>query len=178
MHVRVHNVFHAYLLNKYVYDTKYVVDWSLLQVEHEGEFSPEPTHIVDKREVQLSKCTVVQLKVQWKHFEADEDTWENEATMRKAYPALFHDAIMSPQNTKDGVFLSGEGCNIPNFGPNTYRNVPIDYDDYLDVLFLYLVEYPTTYEHDGFFLYIGHKLIINDICKFLFVLGMDPEEHD
>ena len=29
-HVRVHNVFHASLLNKYVYDTKHVVDWSLL----------------------------------------------------------------------------------------------------------------------------------------------------
>ena len=24
-HVRVHNVFHAYLLNKYLYDTKHVV---------------------------------------------------------------------------------------------------------------------------------------------------------
>ena len=151
MHVRVHNVFHAYLLNKYVYDTKYVVDWSLLQVEHEGDFSPEPTHIVDKREVQPRKCTVLQLKVQWKHFEVDEATWENEATMRKDYPALFHDAIMSPQNTKDGVFLSREGCNIPNFGPNTYRHVPIDYD----VLFLYQVEDPTAYEHDDSFYILG-----------------------
>ena len=65
-------------------------------MEHEGEFSPEPTHIVDKREVQPRKCTMLQLKVQWKHFEVDEATWENEATMRKDYPALFHDAIMSP----------------------------------------------------------------------------------
>ena len=53
MHVRVHNVFHACLLKKYVYDTKHVVDWSLLQEELEGEFSFEPTHILDKREVQL-----------------------------------------------------------------------------------------------------------------------------
>ena len=37
-HVRVYNVFHASLLNKYVYDTKHVVDWCLLQVEPEGEF--------------------------------------------------------------------------------------------------------------------------------------------
>ena len=55
-----------------------------------GEFSPEPLHILHKREVQLRKCTVVQLKVQWKHFEVDE------ATLRKAYPALFHDIIQSP----------------------------------------------------------------------------------
>ena len=25
--------------------------------------------------------------------------------------------------------------NIPNFRPNTYMHVPIDYDDYLDVYF-------------------------------------------
>ena len=81
-HVRVHNFFHASLLNKYVYDTKHVIDWSLLQVEPEGEFSPEPLHILDKREVQLWKPTILQLKVQWKHFEVDETTWENEATMR------------------------------------------------------------------------------------------------
>ena len=48
-YVRVHIVFHAYLLNKYV--TKHVVDWSLLHVEPEGEFSPQPIHILDEREV-------------------------------------------------------------------------------------------------------------------------------
>ena len=59
-HVRFHNVFHAYLLKKYVYDTKHVIDWSLLQVEPEGEFSPEPLYTLDKREVQLWKRIVVQ----------------------------------------------------------------------------------------------------------------------
>ena len=58
-HIRVHNVFHASLLNKYVYDTKHVADWSLLQVEPEGEFSPKPIHILNKREVQLQKHTIV-----------------------------------------------------------------------------------------------------------------------
>jgi len=64
-------------------------------VEPEGEFSPKPLHILDKREVQLRKCTVVQLKVQWKNFEVGDATWENEATTRKAYPTLFHDIIHS-----------------------------------------------------------------------------------
>ena len=48
-HVRVHNVFNASLLKKYVYDTKHIIDWSLLQVEPEGKFSPKPLHILDKR---------------------------------------------------------------------------------------------------------------------------------
>ena len=74
VHIRVHNVFHAYLLKKYVYDTKHVIYWSLLQVELEGEFSPETLHKLDKREVRLQKRTVVQLKVKWTHFEVDEAT--------------------------------------------------------------------------------------------------------
>ena len=63
MHVRVHNVFHPSLLKKYVYDTKHFIDCSLLQVELEGEFSPKPLHILNKREVHIRKCTLVQLKV-------------------------------------------------------------------------------------------------------------------
>ena len=50
-HITVHDVFHASLLMKYVFDTKHVVDWSLLQVEPEGEFASDPIHILDKREV-------------------------------------------------------------------------------------------------------------------------------
>ena len=65
-------------------------------MELEGEFIPKPFHILHKREVQLRKQTIVQLKVQWKHFGADEATWENEATMREAYPALFHDFLPNP----------------------------------------------------------------------------------
>ena len=94
-HIRVHNVFHANFLKKYVYDTKHLLDWSLLQVEPKTKFSPEPIHILDKREVQLRKRTIVQLKVQWKHFDANEVTWENEATMRKDYPTLFYDVLPS-----------------------------------------------------------------------------------
>ena len=78
---------------------------------------------------------MVQLKVQWNHFEDDEGTWDNEATMRKDYLTLFHDIIWSLQNTRDSVVLSREGCNIPNFETNPYMHVPVNYDDYVDVLF-------------------------------------------
>ena len=50
-YVKVHNVFHAYLLKKYVYHTKHVIDSSLLQVEPEGVFMPDPLMIFDKRVV-------------------------------------------------------------------------------------------------------------------------------
>ena len=67
-------------------------------------------------------------------------------------------------------------CSISNFGPNTYRHVPIDYDDYLDVLFLYWVEDPTAYESDDLFYIFGvSQFLMIYICFFL--LGMDHEAH-
>ena len=56
----------------------------------------------------------------------------------------------------------------------------IDYDDFLDVLFLYWVEGPTAYEHDDLFYILGvsQLLIYIYIYICLFVLGMDPEAHD
>lgn len=38
--IKVYNVFHVSLLKKYVYDTKHVIDWNVIQVEPKGEFQP------------------------------------------------------------------------------------------------------------------------------------------
>ena len=55
--------------------------------------------------------------------------------------------------------------------------MPINYYDYLDVLFLYWVEDPTAYEHDDLFYILGvSQLLMIYIC--LYVLGMDPKAHD
>ena len=58
--------------------------------------------------------------------------------------------------------------------------MPIDYDGYLDVLFLYWVEDAIAYEHDDLFyiLDVSQLLMIYIyiyIC--LFVLGVDPKAH-
>jgi hypothetical protein len=36
--MRVHNVFHVSLLKKYVPDPNHIIDWFVIQVEHEGDF--------------------------------------------------------------------------------------------------------------------------------------------
>ena len=74
--------------------------------------------------------------------------------MIKAYLALFHDVILSPYNTKDGVVLSGEGCNIPNFRLNTYRHDPIDYGV---ILMFYILgrRHPNAHEHDYLIYILG-----------------------
>jgi hypothetical protein len=47
--VKEHNVFHVSLLKKYVHDSNHIIDWSVIQVELEGEFLPEPQCILDRK---------------------------------------------------------------------------------------------------------------------------------
>jgi len=44
--VKVHDVFHVSSLKKYVKDVDHVIDWSVFQVEPEGEFQPKPQFIL------------------------------------------------------------------------------------------------------------------------------------
>ena len=60
-------------------------------MEPEGDFHTEPMCIIDKTEIQLQKHTIVQAKVQWKHYLAEETTWKIEEIMRQNFPALFQD---------------------------------------------------------------------------------------
>eukprot|EP00253_Pinus_taeda_P020306 PITA_20306 len=102
-HIRVHNVFHVSVLKKYVYDPKHVIRWQDIQVEPEGEVLVEPLSILDRREVQLRKRVITQVKVQWRHFGPDEATWEDEELMRRTYPDLFGSV-----RHRDGVQSQGE----------------------------------------------------------------------
>jgi hypothetical protein len=80
--VKAHNVFHVSLLKKYVHDVNHIIDWSVIQVELEGDFLPEPQCILDRKETRLRNRTIAQVKVQWKHFGLDEATWEMKDAMR------------------------------------------------------------------------------------------------
>eukprot|EP00253_Pinus_taeda_P008152 PITA_08152 len=88
-HIRIHNVFHVSMLKKYVYDPKHVIKWQNIRVEPEGEVLVEPLSILDRREVQLQKRVITQIKVQWQHYGPEEATWEDDELFRKAYPELF-----------------------------------------------------------------------------------------
>ena len=46
---RSHNVFHVFLLKKYVHDPNHVINWDVIQVEPKGQFQIEPMHILDRR---------------------------------------------------------------------------------------------------------------------------------
>ena len=57
-----------------MHDASHIVDWNVVQVEPEGEFLPELLQILEREEIELRRRTIARLKVQWKHFTAEEAT--------------------------------------------------------------------------------------------------------
>jgi hypothetical protein len=87
--MRVHNVFHVSLLKKYVPDANHVIDWNVIQVEHEGDFRVEPVHILDQKVKVLRNKSIGMVKVQWTCYGPEDATWEHEENMRAEYPQIF-----------------------------------------------------------------------------------------
>jgi hypothetical protein len=82
-----------FLLNifqHYINDSNHVIDWTMIQVEPEGEFHPDALRVLDMKEKFLQNQSVMQVKLQWKHFGVDEATWELEYAIRVAYPFFFY----------------------------------------------------------------------------------------
>jgi hypothetical protein len=50
---KAHNVFYVSLLKEYVHNSNHIIVWSVIQVELEGEFLPEPQCILDRKETPL-----------------------------------------------------------------------------------------------------------------------------
>jgi hypothetical protein len=78
----IHNVFHVYLLKKYILDANHVIDWNVIQVEQEGDFRVQPVCILDRKFKMLWNCVVGLVKVQWTCYGPEDATWEHEDAMR------------------------------------------------------------------------------------------------
>jgi len=87
--VKFHDVIHVSLLNRYVKDVDHVIDWSVLQVEPEGEFQSELQCILWRKMLMIQNRAIKQVKVKWNHFRPDETTWEMANQMWAMYPSLF-----------------------------------------------------------------------------------------
>ena len=72
--LKVHNVFHIYVLKTYVHDATHVINWNDVQVEPEGYFLLEPDCILERGEISLRNRTIGQMMVQWKHLSPEEPT--------------------------------------------------------------------------------------------------------
>jgi hypothetical protein len=84
--MRIHNVFHVFLLKKYVPDPNHVIDWSVIHVEQEGAFWVELVCILDQKVKFLRNKPIILVKVQWTCYGPEDSMWENEETMWEEYP--------------------------------------------------------------------------------------------
>jgi hypothetical protein len=87
--VRVHNVFHVSLLNKYVLDLNHIIDWNVIQVEHEGDFQVEPVRIMEWKVQVLKNKSIGMVRVQWTCYSPKDATWEHEGNMQEEFPKSF-----------------------------------------------------------------------------------------
>jgi hypothetical protein len=62
--MRVNNVFHVLLLKKYVFDPNHIIDWTVIQVENEGDFWVEQVRILDRKVKVLKNKSIEPVKVQ------------------------------------------------------------------------------------------------------------------
>ena len=90
----VHEVFHIYMLQKYMPDPAHVVDWGQIKVDIDGTFEEGSVCILNSRDQVLRRKTVRLVRVLWRHYGVEESTWEREDTMRATYPFYFRDEGM------------------------------------------------------------------------------------
>ena len=87
----VHEVFHVFMLWKYIPDPTHVVDWGGIIVDIDGTFEEGPTRTLDSWDQVFRHKTVRLVKVLWQHRGVEEATWERKDTMRVTYHFLFED---------------------------------------------------------------------------------------
>jgi hypothetical protein len=63
--MNVHNVFHVYLLKKYLHDPNDVIDWHLIQVETEGDFQIQLVWVLDRKVKMLQNWVIELVNIQW-----------------------------------------------------------------------------------------------------------------
>jgi hypothetical protein len=88
-YMRVHNVLNVSLLKKCVPDPNHIIDWTMIQVENEGDFWVELMHILEWKFKVLWKKSIGLVKVQWTYYGHENATWEYEKTMREEYSQFF-----------------------------------------------------------------------------------------
>ena len=88
---RIHDVFHISSLRKYLRDDLSHSHISLedIYLQPDSSYEEGPISILDRSERKLRSMIVPLVRVQWRHHNVEESTWEREDEMRERYPELF-----------------------------------------------------------------------------------------
>ncbi|XP_074363088.1 uncharacterized protein LOC141703459 [Apium graveolens] len=114
---RVHNVFHASILRKYVYHPNHVVQYPLDAFREDLSCEEEAEAILAREERVLRKNTIPFVKVLWENHDVREATWETEDSVRARYPYLFE------SDETHGVFAVFGAVHFVLLGDNGRRTI-------------------------------------------------------
>ena len=107
----IHNVFHVFMLRKYIPEPSHVLNYDQLQIKDDLSYEEVPIEILDRKEHMLRTKSIPLVKVLWKNHALKEASWERKDIMQSRYPDLFHNQGM--YNFEDKIFVRGEDCSGP-----------------------------------------------------------------
>ncbi|KAA0051440.1 ty3-gypsy retrotransposon protein [Cucumis melo var. makuwa] len=87
----LHDVFHVFMLRRYVADPTHVVDFEPLRISENLSYEEQPIEILAREAKKLRSREISLVKVLWRNHGVGETTWEREEDMRALYPELFED---------------------------------------------------------------------------------------
>ena len=74
----VHNVFHLYMLRKYILDPSHVLKYEPIEVHEDLTYKEQPVQLLDRKN-KMHRCKVISLvKVLCRNHKVEETTWERE----------------------------------------------------------------------------------------------------
>ena len=88
---RIHDVFHVFMLKKFIFDLFKVLEAPSIELKEDLSFEVQLVGIIDQKLKELRNKVILKVKVLWRSDTIEEMTLETEASMRSCYPYLFID---------------------------------------------------------------------------------------
>ena len=85
----VHDVFHICMLRRCAHNPAHEIDFSDIEVNNNVTYNEGPVRVLDREVKKLRNKEIPLVKIQWKHHNKDEASWELESEMREKFPFLF-----------------------------------------------------------------------------------------
>ena len=85
----IHNVFHIYMLKKYVPDSSHVLNQKPIEVHEDLTYEEKPVKILDRHDKMLRNKVIHFIKVLQRNHKIEEANWEREEDMKARYQELF-----------------------------------------------------------------------------------------
>ena len=84
----VHNVFHIFMLKKYVPNPSHVLHHEPLEIWEDASYVEKPIKIIYTKKQELRNRTIHWVGVLWENHEPEEATWELRKQVQRKYPHL------------------------------------------------------------------------------------------